>query len=639
MSERYSKLFALSENLYAAGAPVVIAAGALLKDNQTGNVLAQLKFKSISNSKVKAITVRITVSDTAGRAIGEPVEHQYLDLGLKRDGETGQKEPVALPDATIRAFVPEVTEVVFDDSSVWTATGEAWEPLPPLVTLDSYLNDFTLSRQYKIQFGERYSYAPEEHRDLWYCACGAVNHSAEQRKCHICGKSFQELRDALDPAALNAAAEEHIAKETQEKEEQAAAEREAAAIRAKKIKKRIAIVTPILCAVIAIAVVTKFVIIPAVNNSNAYKAAESLLAAEDYDGAISAFSALGDYKDSAERVTEVEEAKLVAAYADAEARLDTKDYDGAISAFSALGDYKDSATRIVEVSEDKNLNNYNSAIDLMESKNYAEAISIFEGLGDYKDADAQLLSAYYTYAVELYADENYTEAYSYMAECGEYMDAIEATKFLDGLRCFVEEDYAAAYNKIRTIEEDFVENAEWLEADVYEDWLYICTVNYVSSAEKLSLASALSYYNQIPDEFLEKYPDLKEMIEGVVDMGTRLQACQGKYIQYNEMSHSLSDDYLDISYDVMYGNFKANVEYKELSWGFTEYGDVYASTNPDYIFTIEVSGIDTFRVGGLSGHKVVADEPMTYTINVNETTAIITSSGWEPSTYYMCYKE
>ena len=35
MSERYSKVFSLPENLYAEGAPVVIAAGALLKDNQT----------------------------------------------------------------------------------------------------------------------------------------------------------------------------------------------------------------------------------------------------------------------------------------------------------------------------------------------------------------------------------------------------------------------------------------------------------------------------------------------------------------------------------------------------------------------------------------------------------------------------
>ena len=36
MSERYSKVFALSENLYATGSPIIIEAGALQKDNQTG---------------------------------------------------------------------------------------------------------------------------------------------------------------------------------------------------------------------------------------------------------------------------------------------------------------------------------------------------------------------------------------------------------------------------------------------------------------------------------------------------------------------------------------------------------------------------------------------------------------------------
>ena len=33
MSERYARLFSLPEDRYSVGAPVVIAAGALLKDN------------------------------------------------------------------------------------------------------------------------------------------------------------------------------------------------------------------------------------------------------------------------------------------------------------------------------------------------------------------------------------------------------------------------------------------------------------------------------------------------------------------------------------------------------------------------------------------------------------------------------
>lgn len=66
MSERYSKLFALTENLYATGAPVVIAAGALLKDNQTGKVLVQLKLRNIGKKTIKAATVCVEPLDTVG---------------------------------------------------------------------------------------------------------------------------------------------------------------------------------------------------------------------------------------------------------------------------------------------------------------------------------------------------------------------------------------------------------------------------------------------------------------------------------------------------------------------------------------------------------------------------------------------
>ena len=67
MSERYTRLFSLPENLYAEGAPILITAGALLKDNQTGNVLAQLKFKNIEGKKVKAIKAQLTLLDTVSR--------------------------------------------------------------------------------------------------------------------------------------------------------------------------------------------------------------------------------------------------------------------------------------------------------------------------------------------------------------------------------------------------------------------------------------------------------------------------------------------------------------------------------------------------------------------------------------------
>ena len=83
MSERYKTLYRLPENLYTIGSPVIIAAGALLKDNQSGKVLAQIKFKSISDKSIKAVKIRVLAFDVTGASVGDAVEHQYLDLNVE----------------------------------------------------------------------------------------------------------------------------------------------------------------------------------------------------------------------------------------------------------------------------------------------------------------------------------------------------------------------------------------------------------------------------------------------------------------------------------------------------------------------------------------------------------------------------
>ena len=47
MGETYTRLYSLPERLYTMGAPVVVAAGALLKDNRNGNIIVQLKIQNI----------------------------------------------------------------------------------------------------------------------------------------------------------------------------------------------------------------------------------------------------------------------------------------------------------------------------------------------------------------------------------------------------------------------------------------------------------------------------------------------------------------------------------------------------------------------------------------------------------------
>ena len=149
--------------------------------------------------------------------------------------------------------------------------------------------------------------------------------------------------------------------------------------KAKAAEKKIAIVAGIATAVIALVLVIVNVIIPAVN----YSKAEKLLAAGDYDGAITAFAALGDYKDAAERIPQTEDAKIEAQkaqnYADAELLLASGDYDGAAEVFEALGGYKDAAECASKCW-------YTEAESLQTQGKSAEAAIVFGKLAGYKDA-------------------------------------------------------------------------------------------------------------------------------------------------------------------------------------------------------------------------------------------------------------
>lgn len=350
MSERYSKLFALPENLYASGAPVVIAAGALLKDNQTGKVIAQLKMRNIGANIIKAVKVCIHPLDTVGNALGAEVEYQYLDLAAKRNEEFGAKSPIPLADAATRSYSVSVVEVVFTDNTVWNATDEPWEVLSAPPTLDAILKDSELLKQYRIKYGTDCRYSPTVQKDLWYCVCGELNRKHET-VCHHCGKSIANLQ-AINIVALKAERDARIASEKQK----AAEDKAAADAKAKKTKKLAIIAAPIVVLIIVAAIIISNAVKAKQEETarlDAYNAAVALLDAEQYNDAITAFSALGDYKDSIAQIEIAESAldelaraaelaELEEKYNAAVALLEAEQYDAAYTSFIELGDYKDS---------------------------------------------------------------------------------------------------------------------------------------------------------------------------------------------------------------------------------------------------------------------------------------------------------
>ena len=369
MAERYTRLYTLPENLYTEGAPLVIAAGALLKDNQTGKVLAQLKYRSICSRPIRAIKVLITGYDMAKTEVCRE-EHQYLDLEIGRDEYWGSKEAVYLPDRSVRSYSAAVLAVYYADGGSYVSDSQRWEPLQEQAGLDTKLWDKELAKQYQIDTTPKSVFVPVRQKDLWLCACGEINRDGE--RCHVCGQELDTLIAKLDVDLLREEKTERLRRE----EEHASAVDAVRDAHAKKAKKIALIAAPI--AVVAAAAIVFSVI--SSKNARAYDDALALLDAGRYNEADVAFTKLGNYKDSAEKAEEAAGmGQENTAYTKACKLLEDGSFDEAHDAFIALGNYEDSAEKALEAL-------YQKAGKLLEGGSYDEAQALYAELGDYCDS-------------------------------------------------------------------------------------------------------------------------------------------------------------------------------------------------------------------------------------------------------------
>ena len=109
---------------------------------------------------------------------------------------------------------------------------------------------------------------------------------------------------------------------------------------AKKARSRrnVTIAVVVVAAIVVIAAITKLVIIPSVQ----YKTAVEMEQNGQYDEAIAAFKALGEYKDAKAQVKNTQ-------YAMGESLLASGDYDGAITAYQAATGYQDALKRSYQI--------------------------------------------------------------------------------------------------------------------------------------------------------------------------------------------------------------------------------------------------------------------------------------------------
>ena len=117
MAERFIKLFQLSNALSCNDTPIIVSAGVLLHDTETGCVVAQLKFQSVSPKRIKAIKVSLSAYDVSNVQLQGVSEYQYLDLNLTNGDEFGTNKAIVMPADITRSFSLDSIIVVFNDGS------------------------------------------------------------------------------------------------------------------------------------------------------------------------------------------------------------------------------------------------------------------------------------------------------------------------------------------------------------------------------------------------------------------------------------------------------------------------------------------------------------------------------------------
>ena len=398
MSERYKKLYSLPHRLYASHAPVLIESGALLLEQQSNAMLCQLCFRNIQDRPIKSLRAQVQLLDSQGEALGAPADHRYQELELKREETCGRDSAIVLPDQDAASFTVTVTQVSFSDGEIW-AEDAPWMPLADQLPL----NEADEEEQERLRFlrrvaGER-PMAPLETEELWFCVCGAVNHSAEgrcrrcrTRKALLFGKGALPTPEELEEASFHAGASDSDPDRS----------------------KRLRGLLFGALGVVALAVLV-IVLLPRLNRA---KAAPD--GARKEPVSVAAQSAPGGQETSSPVAPQADPRE--AAYLEA-LDLQTKAesapegdddfyalYLSAAEAFEALGDYRDSESRARQCREKLVLRNesalkedYAAAQALLESGHYSEARAAFLALGDFSDSREQADEALYRRNRALYS--------------------------------------------------------------------------------------------------------------------------------------------------------------------------------------------------------------------------------------------
>lgn len=550
---RYIRLQELAIDTFNLDAPVEIEKGALLLESTSKTVLLQLRLNVLDNiNEISSTSLNIYGFTDAGEPVEgfSPFIHTFSDVYLQGKKTFGDRTPIIL-DPKIRKVTVAVDKVVYRNGDVWR-NPEGYFTLPLQKPVSSIKGE--LKPQFERDTShlsdtdkQNFLYIPQQLDDYWLCTCGRPNKNGYDT-CSRCGLRRVTVFKVTDVDNLDNNLQRFNEETRIADEERLRAEAENKALFAKK-KHQLTVVLIALFAIGSLLALFFFVFQPALK----YSHATSLLTKKDFDSAISAFTALEDYKDSSEMVKE-------STYQKAVDFLANKKFDDSIFIFLSLGEYKDSAEMIKEsryqkaldyltyekfeeaISIFSSLSDYKDSTDMVNETNYQKAVSLlnagefdssissFTNLGDYKDSPDKVLESKYQKASRLLSEKNYDEAISILSTIENYQDSRELeneAKYQKGVELFEKGDYSKAYDTLKPIS-DYEDSNSFVRESLY-----------ILGNQDFAAKS----YEQAKEKFfqLQDYKDSRNLYKEVSYLLAQKHLKDSAYIQAKALFGELGD--------------------------------------------------------------------------------------------------
>lgn len=204
--ERYSIIFDRMHNLYAKDTKIIIERAVITKDNDTGELFAQIKMSNLFPKTLVAVKVMLTGFDSSNKKIEEK-EFSYFDLAVNQGREFGQKTPLRFSNNAVRSFDIRIAETVYSDGSKLTNCKTGLLALPKAEPLTGNLSAAQIS-DYRMKNTACAKYIPDGFSDLWLCTCGRWNISGNN-SCYYCGAEREKQKHTYYTAHLNNEIEEN----------------------------------------------------------------------------------------------------------------------------------------------------------------------------------------------------------------------------------------------------------------------------------------------------------------------------------------------------------------------------------------------------------------------------------------------